>query len=447
MIEERYRVNTATIARFFAPLAATSVLMMASHSLASSATVRQQDPTLALAAYSIAQSLGMVCEGPFVVARQVGMALVRDKQSWYRVTLLFRLMLLAMLGVQLLICFTPLGYFVFGTLLGAPEDVAREAVWVFRFFLIFPAQSSLRMLFHSIIILRKKTIFTTIAMLCRVSVMAIIAWFFIEHPVPMGGGIGAIVILSGVGTEAISSWLAGRGLVKDLDTLYPDETRAPLSLKEAFRFYAPLAIANLVANLSRMSIAAGLSRTSDPKVALAAFQVSWTISWIFINPISSMHQVTMVFARHLQSARKVRAFSVAAGFVAALLMLLFVAGGAGRYVLTRIIGVSQDLVVPALLVMALCIVVPIIVSWSEIFTGALLRSGDSAAVGAGRTWFVVMTTVAAIGSAVLFPDLGAGVAGVATIAGYGFECAYLLYRAKKSILPEYRGVLPFSSGG
>jgi hypothetical protein len=423
------------ILRFFAPLAATSVLMMASHSLAAATLAKASDAALALASYSVASALGQMFEGTVTVGRHATLALVRDRQTWSVMTRLMKLVLAVLLVVMAVVAFTPIGEVIFRSLLGAPADVAAEAVRVFRFFLILPAESALRALYHAIIILRKKTVYTTAAMAGRIVVMAGVTGVIIAHPPGIGGGVGAVVLLSGIGTEAVISYLAGRRLVAALDGGGPAASFAPaapaLTLRDAMRFYLPLAVSGLISCTSRLALAAGLSRTLDPKLALAAYQVSWTVSWVFISPLNALHQVTAVFAKEPRAARQVRRFAMAAGVGASASIGLFVLSGAARHVFTRWIGVADGLVPSALWCVGLMALAPLVICFGELFMGALLVAGDSVAIGTGRTLYIAFTTLASLVGAAAAPGLGAALAPLALLAGYVAEATFLWSRARR----------------
>ena len=435
--------------RFFTPLAVTAVLMMASHSLGTLAMNRTAiNPALALASFSVAQALGQLFEGLTSVSRQTGMALVRDRQSWTVLVKLFKLTVAGILVITTVIAFTPLGIIVFHVIMGAPADVASEATKVFRIYMLLPAITALRFLHHSIIILRKKTIVTTAAMTARVAYMAAATAIFISHPVAWEGIVGTIVLIGGIGVEALGSFLAGRRLVPGLDTLYAvgkdgvERPSEPLTLAVATRFYIPLAASGFISNLARMAISAGLARTLDPKMALAAYQVSWTIAWMFISPLQTLHQVTLVFAKGPDSSARVRRFALAVGAGGSVLIAVFCLTGAARFVLANWLDVAPELIVPALWSMGLMAGAPLIVVCSEIFTGGLLAAGDSVAIGTGRTLYVILTAITALVGAAALPALGAILAPIAQVIGFAGEMAFLWSRARRMLGPEHRRLIP-----
>ena len=58
--------------KFYAPLAATSVLMMSSHSIVSTGLVRTAEANAALAAHAVAQSIAVLFAGPCYSMQRMG---------------------------------------------------------------------------------------------------------------------------------------------------------------------------------------------------------------------------------------------------------------------------------------------------------------------------------------------------------------------------------------
>ena len=114
-------------ARFYAPLAATSLLLTLTNPLLISAMSRGVNPTIALAGFGVAFSLCGVLYSPVLVSQQVAAAKLlngrrfRPIQSfWLRIGALSSLVAVA-------VAFTPLGDWVFGRVMGVSGDIFDEA--------------------------------------------------------------------------------------------------------------------------------------------------------------------------------------------------------------------------------------------------------------------------------------------------------------------------------
>ena len=161
------------VLKFYIPLAATSVLMMVTHSVISGAVARTATPALALAAYSAAYSVGQVIESPCYGLQRMGLTFLKGKQSSRTVLGVVLGMLSAILFAFAVTAWTPLAGWIFNDLLGLPKDVYPLALASLRVFIFWPASSAVRSIFQPKIVLKKRTIWLTVNMVFRVSVMGL----------------------------------------------------------------------------------------------------------------------------------------------------------------------------------------------------------------------------------------------------------------------------------
>ena len=83
--DNHVKYPVADLIRFYLPLAATSVLMMVTHSVVSGAIARTMYPTIALAAYSVAYSVGQVFESPCYAMQRICLTFTTGRRSFRRV--------------------------------------------------------------------------------------------------------------------------------------------------------------------------------------------------------------------------------------------------------------------------------------------------------------------------------------------------------------------------
>jgi hypothetical protein len=139
----------------------------------------------------------------------------------------------------------------------------------------------------------------------------------------------------------------------------------------------------------------------------------------------------------------VREFGTKAAAFSALSLLGFAFSGVGGYVLRNWIGVGDQLIWPALLMLGVLSVSPFTVLVSELCTGVLLSRSDSASIGGGRTVYVITLTVAVLAAALAFPQLNAIVAPIGMLVGAACESLFLWTRARRPVGAQYPGLLPF----
>ncbi|MFK4997297.1 hypothetical protein ACI2OX_05975 [Bacillus sp. N9] len=87
--------------------------MTISHVIINSTLARSSDPVVVIASYSIAMSLFAIFERCAVILRQTCATLVRDKHSFQLVSKLAIVLLASILGISLIIGYSPIGSLFF----------------------------------------------------------------------------------------------------------------------------------------------------------------------------------------------------------------------------------------------------------------------------------------------------------------------------------------------
>ena len=164
-------VSTKALLAFFLPLAASSMMMMGSHSIISSALAKTTNAAVALAAYAVASSVSALVEAPCHNIRRMAIALFDDKTSYSAIRRASFIILAVTFSISALIAFGPLGPLVFQNMLGISDNLYPEVIKTFRLFLIFPFIATLRAFYQGLIIKRKRTYIITINMIIRLLIM------------------------------------------------------------------------------------------------------------------------------------------------------------------------------------------------------------------------------------------------------------------------------------
>ena len=113
--------GVAPFSKFYAPLAATSLLLTATNPLLAAALARTTDPAVALSGYGVAFALTGVLYAPLLVFQQVAAARLlaaHDLAPVRRFALLVGTLLSVLAAA---VAFTPMGVWVFA-LWNAPRD-------------------------------------------------------------------------------------------------------------------------------------------------------------------------------------------------------------------------------------------------------------------------------------------------------------------------------------
>ncbi|MGI5840256.1 MAG: hypothetical protein ACOX8W_11425 [bacterium] len=443
-------LTLATVVKFFLPLALTSALMMTSHSIIAGGIARTVQPIASMAAYAVGSTVAFMGEAPLVMVRQMTLALVHDRHSFRTVAAVAGTCLGIVLGVLLLIGYTPLSRTVFGRLLSLPPELYGEALAVFRVTMFAPAASGLRSLYQATLIKRRQTFLVTQAMFARITVMAALVYCFTRFGWVKGGMVGAIVILSGMSTEAVFNALRGFRHVSRLAEDKADGEGTQLDYTGTAQFFYPLVLAALLFSLAKPMINAGLARTHDSVAALAAFSVATALGFIIIAPAMNVHQVTMVFWREPNGPQAVRAFVRGFGLFGFAALLLLSCPPVGPWILRNLIGVDPAITAPTLAVVRVFSLIPPLQSLSEFYAGLLLLRQETRIISFGKAVNTVAVLLVVAGLTRLTPELGSLVGGVAQVSGFAAETVLLYFFYRQAVMsgPDgSREKCRFGSGG
>ncbi|MFP4456755.1 MAG: hypothetical protein ACLFPS_03780 [Clostridia bacterium] len=414
---------------FFAPLATTYMLMMGSHSIISSSLARTENAAIALAAYSVANSIIYIFESPLFGIRRIYVALLDDKSSFRTLSKVTGMALAFVIIILLLVGYTPIGEFVFIRVVGVSESLFPEVIRAFRWFMILPLASALRSVFQSLLVVNRKTHIVTMNMILRLASMLIISYVLVNYKFVTGSAVGVFVLGGGMSVEAIMSFITARNLRKELPDKPQDDEK--LTYKTTWAFYVPIMGALLLQNFIRPFINSGLARTVNPETALAAYQVAYSTSWILVGISFSIHQLVLVFVENKETFDKVKRFVFGVGIFGSALLLLMSLTPAGEWLLLNVIGTDPDITGAALTTMLPMAFIPLVVTNSEMFAGVLMMEKRTPVLTMSKGANLVITMIISLGVVAIYPELGALLAGISMLLGYVGEFGVVYFFGRK----------------
>ena len=412
--------------KFYLPLAATSVLMMVTHSVVSGAIARTMYPTIALAAYSVSYSVGQIFESPCYAMQRICLTFTTGKRSFRKVTQVTLTILGVLVLVQSLVTWTPLSRRVFIDLLGVSEEIYSMALDSLKVFVLWPISSALRSVFQTPIVIKKRTHYMTINMLIRVLFMFVAAAFL--PAIWPTGPVGASILMLGLCTEAILALLVSKKLIPPLDD---EDSNEPLvSHADIFRFALPLVFASVVQTLGRPIIAAALSRTVNPDISIAGYQVALSYSFIFTALTYNIYHLVVIFVKGQASFKQAKRFSTALGIIGLVCLLLSSLPILGNWVFGTLIGAPSDTLPETLKTLAFVSLMPLAACFAEFYGGMLIMKRHTFWVTVAKCANVAVTAAMAMVMVRLFPGLGGPIGTLAMAAGSGAEAlvCYLMFK-------------------
>jgi len=348
------------IARFFFPLLLNVQLMSVSHSIINAVLARQEEFVTALAGFAVAMVLHLFLASPSYQNHTVTIALVRGRRS-LRGVVIFVLLVATYVSIMLgLMAFTPLGIFVFETLLGVEPVVAREARGVLGLLVFLPFFTGFRGLAQGLVIQTRRTGLVSFATGVRIG--ALFLFLLLGNHWFSGARVGAFALLACVGTEAV---VVG---------IFAWRVRLPATGEEekgawgVLRYAFPLAYSSCLQQTIPLLINAIISRLPDGTLALAAFGVLRGFIFLISGPMRNLQQVFLTLAKSKADFSAVMTFLRRTGGGMALIMLL-IAFPLNGPVLGEVIGLNNEMRHYLALPMAFCALHPILYGGTNLLRG------------------------------------------------------------------------------
>jgi O-antigen/teichoic acid export membrane protein len=277
------KLSNRSIFLFWAPLAATWLMMAAEGPFLAAVIARLADPKFNLAAHGVAFAFAILIEAPVIMLMSAATALVEDRTS-YKKLRNFANVLNAGSTVALLVLLVPA---VYGPLvegvLGLPEVVADIGYGALWFYLPWPAAIGIRRFLQGVLIRSGRTRLVAIGTVVRLIAMAGTALILAVWTGMPGAWIGSASLAMGVIVEAlVSRWMA-RGAIRELleTPCPPGGASELLTYRGISRFYTPLALTSLIGLAVQPLLTFFMGRAASPIESLAVFPVVNSLAFVF----------------------------------------------------------------------------------------------------------------------------------------------------------------------
>ncbi len=422
-------VTAGGFARFYAPLAATSLLLTATNPILAAALARSVDPVIALAGYSVAFAVCGVLYAPLFVMQQVAAARLLAEASFSPVKRFAYLTGAVMSIAGALIAYTAAGDVVFATVVGVGPEVLNEAVRAMQWLWPVPFLTAVRAAHQGRLVAGHRTVPIAAATGGRTGVLAVVSFALLAT----GGGawVGAAAFTGGLVVEAlVVMWSRTPELQLEREDCEADK-------ENVARFSAPLMLNVLLWWGTPLIINAVLARTADPDPALAAFGVVEAMAWFIAAPVGQLQHASIALVGCSETHRRVRGWgaTVALSMMAVLLVLSVPA--IREPVLRNVFALDANLVALAGAALPIAAAYPLLYAIRQYYQGLFVRSGRTGVVGAGAVLRISGLVAAALvmqNTGVTGAVLGVGLA----VFGLTIEGAFLVRYSQREVMPELR---------
>lgn len=200
-------VNSAALARFYFPLAATSVLTIVTWPLIAAGISRMAEPASSLAAWPVALSILWLLTTPIQMLQQLAIAQIGDHRGSARAVTSFGLMVglsaTALMGV---FAFSPLIQFFLRKVILTPPDVTPLVVWTVRILTPLPVIVAGQSLLQGLLIAWGATVDVRLAMTVNLAALGLLLVAGIVYGRLPGAILGAGAMSGGLMAETAVLW-------------------------------------------------------------------------------------------------------------------------------------------------------------------------------------------------------------------------------------------------
>ncbi|MCR8631086.1 multi antimicrobial extrusion protein MatE [Paenibacillus radicis (ex Xue et al. 2023)] len=370
---QEQKVTFKQLLMFFIPLGVSSSLITISHVIINSTLARSANPEIIIACYALPMSILGLTEKPALLMRQTCSALVRDRVSFRAMSIVNWYVLACVLILGSLICYTPLGRWVFLYFFGASEELVKPMIQTYQVLMFVSIFSALRCMYQGIIIFNMRTKWLTIGMFFRLSAMYSLSLYYIQTNQVNSAQVGAIIFLVGMMVEAAVSVWEGRSLLKKIPEKKPDHpVEHP---RQIFHFYKPLLYSSIIAVIIGPSINAFLGKTMDFQLAVASFTIAASLTQLVISFFSYIHQIVLNFYR--KDPASVMRFTLILAFIPGLLIAIVSYTPLGPWFMQNVMGVNERLMHASLDTLRVFTIMTLVFPWLDFGNGLVLLRGET----------------------------------------------------------------------
>jgi Na+-driven multidrug efflux pump len=192
-----------------------------------------------------------------------------------------------------------------------------------------------------------------------------------------------------------------------------EEPKAGPTLHQMLALWMPLAASTVMMVLEPSIINAGLGRTADPELALAAYGVAFSLALLVEAPILMLLDASVARSTSREAFVLIRRFTLALGLLVTTVGLIVSLTPLYGLIVVRLMNIPADVAARAQPTLAILSFWPLPIAWRRAHQGVLIRAGRTAVISGATMVRLSVLTAALFGGLLLLPQRGAVVAGVA----------------------------------
>ncbi len=302
-------IRSLRILPFWAPLAATWLMMAIEGPFLAAVIARLADPKHNLAAFGVAFAVAILVEAPVIQVLSAATALVEGPRSFLKLRNFVYALNGLITAAMLALLATPAWAVVSRSWIGLPEQVAALTAGALWILLPWPAVIGYRRFYQGLMIRDGLTRRVAYGTLIRLVTMAATGFTLFRIAAWPGAWVGAAALSAGVTAEALASRVMALGTVRRLREADP-RAGEPIGYRRIAGFYWPLAVTSMISLAVHPTITFFMGHARFALESLAVLPVVNSLSFIFRSFGLSYQEVAIaVLARERNSYPAVRRFA------------------------------------------------------------------------------------------------------------------------------------------
>lgn len=423
--------TSADILKFYLPIASTNMIIGVVFNIINSTMTGAVNAAAAVAAFVIAQTMTDLMSTMSINTPNWLTAKVRDRKSYRTAIRNFAPVVAFNVLLMVLAAWTPLGRIMFSGVFRAPPELSDAITSALKICVPMPFVMVLRGCSQSVLMIRKRTYLMFVGIVVRFLSVVAAAPLLMRQSVLQGAQIGAFMWVMSLSVEAICDFLMASRHFHE----YPEEPEDGVMAKtrEIWAFIIPLMLVGIVQTLGKPIQNLGMSLTTTPALSIAAYSVGWNGAWLLAAfAQDGIRQTVLVFWNNEQEFVAIRKFFLKVALFVAGLIVVLRAGGIWAWFFETVIGADAELARLAQAPMYVFALYPIAICSVELFTGRLLKSGQTSLMGISKGANLLANFAAAHIISSLAPDAGAFV-GIGCILSGLFAELGVVYWADRRV--------------
>jgi progressive ankylosis protein len=412
-------VTIATAYRFFGPLIVMTSLMMGASSVVHAALARLDQPKTLIAAFAVAMSFHSALGAPVWTTPYLALTVLRDRRSLWALVRFVVCLMLPLGVVAALVAFTPLGDWLYGTLLGASDEVVRQARWCTIILFFEMPLVLVRSLALSLVMLDRRTAAVPLTTVVRIATLVgLLALFPLWIEGAMVGAAAFVVsILLEIAYMLRLAWPAWRAL--------PEGEQAPPDDRTLWRIGWPLMTAQLAEFGVPLLINFFLGRVERADLALASFGVINGLVRVLLGPLRNLTFTAQTLAHSASERRVVWRFSLQViAIFSVVLVVLFYTPLSG-WILDGLLGLPRELsdyIAPA---MRVTLLIGVFWGASSLLRGLVTNTRETRPIALSSALRLGIVALFGLATLHIIEGNGAVIAILALTTGFAAETALL----------------------